>query len=117
MKRITVILLLASILSVPALFAEVPENAFPMFLFMLAGRHETINSLPMPDVETRTAPGFEDEAVYLVRFPMYENAKTFIEALKEEGIPYGYMGSEEDFTIVLFYSDMIVFIMKAAIGL
>ena len=122
MKKIKITLLLASILlsatlTAPALFAEVPENAFDIFLFVLAERHEEIHNLRMPEVETRTAPGFENEAVYLVTFQRQQDYETFIETLKAESIPYGFMDSREDYLIVLFYSDLLVFLMRAAIGL
>ena len=119
MKRIfsLVLLLIAFMLLVPTLSAQVSEEAFPLFLNLFVRRQEAIKNLQMPEVETRTAPGFENEAAYLVTFQTQTDFETFIEALKEEGIPYGFMDSSEEYMLILFYSDLLGFIMKAAIGL
>ena len=119
MKKIIslILLLTAFTLSATTLSAQVSEEVFPMFLFILVQRNEAVSDLAMPQVETRTADGFDNEAVYLVTFQTQIDFETFIEALKKEEIPYGTIDSREDWNIILFYSDLLVFLMKAAIGL
>ena len=60
---------------------------------------------------------YDDEAVYVLLFEPQAGFDIFIEALKAESIPYGTIPDREKHTLVLFYSDLLVFIMKAAIGL
>jgi hypothetical protein len=100
----------------PALFAQELPNVFPLFLAKLAEWHEEIGTLAMPDVEIFTAPGFEDEAVYMASFKTTEDARVFLNALKNEDIPDLTFPNDE-LRIGLFHTDLLVFLMKAAIGL
>jgi hypothetical protein len=63
MKKIVLFMLFACLLAVPVLFAQELPDVFPLFLAVLAERHEEVEILAMPDVEILTAPGFEDEAI------------------------------------------------------
>jgi hypothetical protein len=115
MKRKLLILLLAILLAAPALFSEELPNVFPLFLSKLIERHEELKTIAMPDVEVLTAPGFEDEAVYMAYFKTPEDRQLFYSALQEENIPY--LIPDDDKRIGLFHTDLLVFLMKAAIGL
>ena len=84
------------------------EDIFHRFLFKLVERHEELKILPMPDVEIRTVPGIENEALYLLTFKSPENAQTLIDALKKEGIPYVTFPQKEQ-QVALFYQDIAIF--------
>jgi len=116
MKRIMLILPLAVLLAVPALCAEEIPDVFPPFLSKLTERHEELKTLAMPDVEILTAPGFEGEAVYMVYFKTPEDEQRFYAVLTEENIPCLTFPNDGK-RIGLFHTDLILFLMKAAIGL
>jgi hypothetical protein len=116
MKRKLIVLLFAVLLASPAMFAQELPSVFPLFLAKLVERHEKIGTLSMPSVEILTAPGFENEAVYMTSFKNSQDAVTFITALEKENIPKLTFPNDE-LLIGLFHSDLLAFIMKAAIGL
>ncbi|MDR0472975.1 MAG: hypothetical protein LBH43_04835 [Treponema sp.] len=87
-----------------------------MFLAKLAQRHEDIKTIAMPDVEALTAPGFEDEALYIVVFKTPQDAGIFLNVLTKEDTPNPTFPNDK-LRIGLFHSDLLVFLMKAAIGL
>ncbi|MDR2922067.1 MAG: hypothetical protein LBU85_01850 [Treponema sp.] len=103
-------------LAAPALFPEELPNVFPLFLSKLVERHEELKNTAMPDVEILTASGFEGEAVYMVNFKTPEDGRLFYAALKKEELPC-LAFPNDDKKIGLFHSDLLVFLMKAAIGL
>jgi hypothetical protein len=108
--------LFAGLLAAPSVFAQELPNVFPLFLAKLVERHEEIGTLSMPAVETLTAPGFEDEAVYMTYFKNPQDAEDFLNALKKENIPTLTFPNDE-LRIGLFHTDLLTFLMKAAIGL
>ncbi|MDR2701175.1 MAG: hypothetical protein LBB72_01930 [Spirochaetaceae bacterium] len=116
MKKIALILLIAGLLTAPALFAQDFEEVFPVFLSGLVRRNENLKTLAMPDVETLTVPEMEGQALYLINFITPEDAEIFLRALEKENIPYGIF-PDDALRLVLFYEDMIVFIFKTIIGL
>jgi hypothetical protein len=116
MKRKLLVLLFAALLVSPAMFAQELPNVFPLFLVKLVERHEIIGTLSMPSVEVLTAPGYENEAVYMTSFKNPQDAITFLSVLKKENIPMLTFPNDE-LRIGLFHSDLLAFIMKAAIGL
>jgi hypothetical protein len=116
MKRKLLVLLFAGLLAVPAVFAQELPNVFPLFLAKLVERHEEIGTLSMPNVETLTAPGFEDDAVYMASFKNPQDAGVFLNALNKENIPTLTFPNDE-LRIGLFHTDLLAFLMKAAIGL
>ena len=116
MKRKLLIVLFAYLLTVSFVFAEELQNVFPLFLSKLFDRHEEIATLTMPNVEMLTAPGFENEAVYMTYFENSKDAKVFLEILNKENIPTLTFPNDE-LRIGLFHTDLLVFIMKAAIWL
>jgi hypothetical protein len=110
------------LLAVPALSAqergEEPdrEEVFLYFLFVLAERYEEIATLAMPDFEILTIPGREDEALFMITFNTPQDARTFKALLAKENIPYlGFPEKEQQ--LAVFYSDALVVIMKAVMGL
>jgi len=103
-------------LSSQAAFAEELQNVFPIFLSKLVDRHEEIGTLTMPNVEMLTAPGFENEAVYMTYFKNSKDAEVFLSILKKENIPTLTFPNDE-LRIGLFHTDLLVFIMKAVMGL
>jgi hypothetical protein len=109
--------LLIALAAVPSVSAQEdePDYLFPAFLHHLAKRHEQLKNLAMPDVEIRTAPGFEDEALYLLKFKTAEDVPVFIAALKEEDIPYLSFPNNE-LQVALFYTDMVKFIWIDVLG-
>jgi hypothetical protein len=96
-------------------YQELPD-VFPLFLAKLAQRHEDVKTLAMPNVEALTAPGFEDEAVYMAAFKTPQDARIFLSAIRKENIPTLTFPNDE-LRIGLFHSDLLIFLMKAAIGL
>jgi hypothetical protein len=96
-------------------YQELPD-VFPVFLAKLAQRHEDIKTIAMPDVEALTAPGFEDEALYIAIFKTPQDAGIFLNALTKEDTP-NLTFPNDKLRIGLFHSDLLVFLMKAAIGL
>jgi hypothetical protein len=105
---------LAAVPSLPAQ-EDGTDYLFPAFLYHLVKRHEQLKTLAMPDVEVRTVPGIDDEAVYLLTFKKTEDVQFFIAALKEENIPYGTRSSYE-LQVILYYSDMVKFIWTDVLG-
>jgi hypothetical protein len=96
-------------------YQELPD-VFPVFLTKLAQRHEDIKTITILDVEAHTAPGFEDEALYMAVFKTPQDAGIFLNALTKEDTP-NLTFPNDKLRIGLFHSDLLVFIMKAAIGL
>ena len=109
--------LLLALAAVPSLAAQEdePDYLFPVFLHHLVKRHEQLKTLAMPDVEVRTAPGYDDEAVYLLTFKTTEDVSIFTAALEEENIPCGTRATYE-LQVILFYSDMVKFIWADVLG-
>ena len=116
MKRMVLFLLFAGLFTGKAVFAQSFQDIYNVFLLKLVERHEELGTLTMPEVEIKTVPGYDDEAVYITSFKTPEEAQTFAETLREEDIPFGITTGKEH-QLILFYSDLIVFIMKAVIGL
>jgi len=116
MKKTVLILLAAFAVCGGALGQEDElDKLFPVFLHHLVKRHEQLKTLAMPDVEVRTAPGYDDEAVYLLTFKTTEDVSIFTAALEKENIPYGTRASYEQ-QVILFYSDMVKFIWADVLG-
>jgi hypothetical protein len=92
-----------------------PDYLFPAFLHHLVKRHEQLKPLAMPDVEIRTAPGYDDEAVYILTFKTTEDVSIFTAALKEENVPYATRPKYE-LQVILFYTDMVKFIWTDVLG-
>jgi hypothetical protein len=70
----------------------------------------------MPEVETLSAPGFEDEVLYMAAFKTPEDSRAFLSALSEENIPRLTFPGDE-LRVGLFHTDLVLFLMKAVIGL
>ena len=121
MKKIIAILLLTALLPLAALSAESSQDVFPdLFLFFLSKlieRHEELKTIAMPDFEIHTLPDVEDEAIYVLTFNTQNDYEHFLDVLGKENIPYGTFPDREQLQLMLFYSDFMVFIFRAAIGL
>jgi hypothetical protein len=111
MKKPIAILLIA-LLSGAIVSAQSAQDVFTLFLSTLAQRNEEIYSIAMPAIEIHTVPDIEDEAVYVLTFNTQENYEHFMTVLTKENIP-----NDDTLRLVLFYSDLVVFIFSAAIGL
>ena len=109
--------LLIALAAVPSLSAQEDEldNLFPAFLLHLTKRHEQLKTLAMPDVEVRTAPGRDDEALYLLKLKTTEDVPIFTAALKEENVPFLSFPNNE-LQVALFYTDMVKFIWIDVLG-
>ena len=109
--------LLIAVTAIPYLSAQEDESdkLFPAFLHHLVKRHGELKTLAMPGVEVHTAPGYDDEALYLLTFKTTEDVSIFIAALKEENIPYLTFPKNE-LQVGLFYSDMVKFIWIDVLG-
>jgi len=116
MKRIIPILLFAILIPAVTLSAQAVENTFLFFLSTIVERHEELKTLTMPGFEIHTVPDIDDEAVYDLTFSKTEDIECFINALEKENILYGTFPNAE-LRLILFYSDLLPFLMKAAIGL
>jgi len=118
-NKTTALILVFFLLTAVGAFAQTAQeiqNVFPLFLAKLTERNAELKSLAMPDVEILTAPGFEGEAVYLANFKTPEDGQIFYAALEKEDIPC-LTFPNDDKQIGLFHTDLLVFLMKAAIGL
>jgi len=116
MKKKILLLPLVIMFAVPTLSAQELQNVFPFFLVKLTERHEELKSVAMPDVEMQTVPDFEGEALYMAVFKTSENARLFLAVLEKEDIAC-LTFPNDDKKIGLFHTDLLVFLMKAAIGL
>jgi hypothetical protein len=117
MKKLISILLLVILIPAVTLSAQVSyDEVFLFFLLMMSERHEEIKNINMPDMEIHTTDDFEDEAVFELNFKKTEDLDCFIAALKEEDIPYGTFPGN-NLRLILFNSDLLIFLMKTAIGL
>jgi hypothetical protein len=115
-KTVLALILLACMPAGSALFALDFEAVFPVFLTGLTEKHEELKNLAMPDIDIRTVPEIDDQAVYLLDFKSAEDAVIFAKALEKENIGYGSFPDNE-LRLLLFYEDMIVFIFYSVIGL
>jgi len=116
MNKKAIIFLTLIISASAALSAEELPDVFPLFLAKLTERHEELKEIAMPNVETLTAPGFEGEAVYMAYFKTDEDGQCFYNALQEEKIICLTFPNDGK-KIGLFHTDLLLFLMKTAIGL
>ena len=120
--RPVLILVLAVTVTGPAV-ADLTDDVtalFNDFLGRLAAKHEALESLTMPGVEVRGVPGEEDlsRAAVILSFKDTGDQEAFIEALEAEDVPFGAFGEgEREGKLLLFSPDMIIFVMKDAMGL
>ena len=117
--RPVLILVLAVTVTGPAV-ADLTDDVtalFNDFLGRLAAKHEALESLTMPGVEVRGVPGEEDlsRAAVILSFKDTGDQEAFIEALEAEDVPFG--EGEREGKLLLFSPDMIIFVMKDAMGL
>jgi len=115
-KTILLTGLLFILLIAPLLDAQEFDRVFPSFLFILVEKNGEMGNLAMPDVEILTIPGEENEALYLLSFNSPEDERLFYTILEKENIPHGTL-QEAKPRLMLFHSDLLVFIMQAVIGL
>jgi hypothetical protein len=93
---------------------------FNDFLGRLAAKHTALESLVMPGVEVRGIPGEEDinQSAVILTFKDAGDQEAFAKALEAETVPYGTFGEgERKGKLLLFSPDMMVFVMRDAIGL
>jgi hypothetical protein len=102
-------------------FADMTDdvgNIFNDFLGRLTAKHERLESLTMPGLEVRAPPDVEEltSTAVILRFENAGDREAFSAALEAESIPYASFPNEER-ELLLFTVDMIMFVMKDAIGL
>jgi hypothetical protein len=123
MKIRPVLVLVLALAVTGPVFADLTGDVtalFNDFFGRLVAKHEALESLTMPGVEVRGIPGEEDlnQAAVILSFKKSGDQEAFIGALEAEGIPYGTFGEgEREGKLLLFSPDMMIFIMKDAIGL
>jgi hypothetical protein len=119
MKRRWLVLALA-LMTAGVVWADLNDddvlNLFNNFLGRLVVKHEVLGGLAMPGTEIRSPPEAEEltEAVVILSFEKPGDQELFVEALRAENIPFGFF---PDGRLLLFSVDMIVFVMRDAIGL
>jgi hypothetical protein len=114
-KRILVLVL--ALAAAGAVFADITEDVtsvFNDFLGRLSAKHEALENLAMPGMETRG--DFITQAAVTLSFENPGEAKTFITALEAENIPFGSFPGEAG-KVLLISIDMMIFVMQEAIGL
>jgi hypothetical protein len=115
MKMRSVLVLVLSLAAAGTVFGDITEEVMPLFnnfLGRLTAKHEALESLAMPGIEVRGAPGKEDitQTVVILTFKNPDDAEIFVTALRAENVPFGSF-PERAGTILLFSIDMIPFVM------
>ena len=123
MKIKRVIILVLVVTAAGAVFADITDDVtavFIDFLGRLTAKHAALESLAMPGLEVRGVPWEEDlnRAAVILSFKDTGEREAFIEALRAEDVPFGTFGEgEQEGKLLLFSPDMMIFVMRDAIGL